>query len=343
MPPLPLSAPAASHAAMEEAADWFVRLRSSASVQESRAWQSWLDASADHRHAWSYVEAVSRRFLPIQTAAEAPPAAAALHTVRAGRERRASRRQVLSGVAAGVATLAGTGTLGWLAWRHTPLPGLALAWSAEHRTATGEVRQLALPDGSQLWLGSATALDTDYRPTLRRLRLHAGEALIQTAHDATRPFVLDTAQGRLRALGTRFSVRMDGDTTLAAVQQGAIEIRTARSGHTHVLQAGRQTRFSTEAIVPDAVADPARESWTRGVLLASDLPLGELVAELARYQRGHIGVSPEVAGLRVLGGYPLHDTGRALAMLEAVLPIRVSRPLPWWTRIEARSEARSPS
>lgn len=337
MPSTLLTDTAASHQAMEEAAEWFVRLRSHASARDREGWQAWLDASADHHHAWRYVESVSQRFLALQSTEQAPSAVAAIRTVQ---QRRTSRRQVLRGLTLS----AGTGALGWLAWRHTLVHDLVLAWAAEHRTSTGEVRQLTLQDGTRIWLGTASALDTHYSPALRQLRLHAGEVLIETApdhrpepssaHAGARPFVIDTAHGRLRALGTRFSVRLGDDATQVSVFQGAVEIRTA-SGPTHVLTAGRQTRFNAKAISPETAADPARESWSRDVLLASDLTLGELVAELARYQHGHIGVSPEVAGLRVLGGYPLRDIDKTLAMLATVLPIKISRPLPWWTRIEA--------
>jgi transmembrane sensor len=47
-------------------------------------------------------------------------------------------------------------------------------------------------------------------------------------------------------------------------------------------------------------------------------------------------VSPEVANLPVFGSYPMTDPDRALAMLESVMPIRVSRPMPWWIRVGPR-------
>ena len=67
-----------------------------------------------------------------------------------------------------------------------------------------------------------------------------------------------------------------------------------------------------------------------------DIPLSEVLRELARYQTGHLGASAEVADIRVLGSYPLAQPERALAMLEAALPIRVQRSLPWWTTVQAR-------
>ncbi|HCE41020.1 MAG TPA: iron dicitrate transport regulator FecR, partial [Alcanivorax sp.] len=88
-------------------------------------------------------------------------------------------------------------------------------------TATGEIRDLGLDDGGRLWLNSATTVDVAYDDALRRVTLHDGEILIQTGADPRRrPFVVDTRHGRLRALGTRFTVRHHRDHGFLAVYQG---------------------------------------------------------------------------------------------------------------------------
>jgi transmembrane sensor len=317
---------------MQQAAEWFALLRSGEATEQDRAaWRAWREQAGEHRDAWAYAENIGRRFELMQGPDSRRAAATTLQQVRG---QQTGRRQLLRGVVA----LAGTGLLGWAGWRHSPLPEMASAWSADYRTATGELREIRLADGSRVWLNTASALNADYRPGLRRVQLVAGEMLIETAHDQ-RPFVADTRHGRLRALGTRFTVRLDGDATLLAVYQGAVEIRTARGDLTRVIAAGRQVRFDADGIGATLPAEAAREAWSRGVLLAEDIALKDLVLELNRYHRGHLGVSPEVAELRVLGGYPLRDPQRTLAMLAEVLPIRVERTLPWWTSIEAKTSA----
>lgn len=311
-----------SHEVLQAAAEWFALLRSGAASAAERAeWRRWLDGGDERRAAWYYVETVSRRFEPIQAPGRRRAAVAALRAVAAPG---ISRRRAL----AGFALIAGGGLLGWGALRHGP------ALTADYRTAVGEIRAVELVDGTRLWLDTATALSVDYQPALRRLRLFDGEVLIETAGDA-RPFVVDTGFGRLRALGTRFNVRLDDDGALLSVSGGAVEIRTAGSGATGVIGTGEQVAFSCDAIGAVTPAAPAREAWSRGLLLAEEMPLGELLAELGRYRRGYLGVAPEVAHLRVLGGYPLQDPDRALAMLAQVLPIQVHRPLPWWISVEA--------
>lgn len=315
---------APSFATLNQAAEWFALLRSGeASPADRSQWQAWLASSPEHREAWQRVERISGCFEPIQAMTEPRAAIGALGAAGS----RMRRRVVTS-----LATLAGGCLLGWSAWRHGPLPELTAAWHADHRSASGEIREIALADGSRVWLASGSAIDEDFQGELRRLRLLAGEILVQTAADP-RAFVVDTPQGRLRALGTRFTARLDGSETLLAVYEGAVEIRT-ENGNVAVVEAGSQRRFTATAIAGPDQADPAREAWAKGILIARDIPLAEVVGELRRYRGGWLGVAPEVANLPVFGSYPLNDPDRALNMLASVLPIRIRHTLPWWVSVE---------
>lgn len=314
------------HAAMEQAAEWFALLSSgAATAQEQTAWRRWLDDHPDHRHAWAFVERVSQRFAPLKTSPDPRVAASALERARILRK---PRRRAL-------AALAGLGLLGCSAWRIPLLRDTALSLAADYRNPIGAARLVQLPDGTQVWLNTASALNVNYGADLRRLTLVTGEILVDTARDE-RPLVVDTRQGRLRALGTRFTVRQDGETHLLAVYAGAVEVRPAAGVPAVVVPAGRQVRVHHDGVSDDMPADPAREAWTRGILLARDIPLSDVVAELGRYRLGHLSLDPAVAGLRVYGGFPLQDGDQALALLAQVLPIRVRHPMPWWTSIDAR-------
>ncbi len=320
-----------SHRAMEQAAQWFALLRSGeASAAERQQWQQWFERAAEHREAWSYVERIGRRFSPLQSSPDRDAAVTAFGQAAA---RPRARRQLLLGLAGAL----GTAGLGWTAWRQTPLPLVASTWGADHRAGLGETRHIALQDGTQVWLKALSAFDADYGATLRRLRLVAGELLIDTAKDPRRPFVVDTAQGRLQALGTRFTVRGEEDGVVVAVHEGAVRIDTAASRASGIVPAGQQARFTADALDGFVPADPAREAWTRGVLVADDTPLADVVAELRRYHFGHLAVAPEIAGLHVFGSYPIRETDRALNMLASVLPVQVRRTMPWWISLEARA------
>ncbi|MBK1674569.1 iron dicitrate transport regulator FecR [Ectothiorhodospira shaposhnikovii] len=315
--------------ALEAAANWYATLRSdNVSAADQQAWQSWISESDAHARAWACIEAVSQRFGPLRAGGQE----AALAGFKAARRRPMGRRQVLTGLAG----ILGLGVVGWMGWRHTSLPEVLMAWGADYRTATGEQRELTLTDGSRVWLNTGSALRVDFLPDARVLKLLAGEILAQTAADADLPpLYVDSRHGRMQALGTRFSVLYDDLRTRLDVFEGAVEIRNT-AGDVQRVIAGLAATFTATDITIIGPAERAREAWHRGVLIADNIPLQALVEELARYQRGRIGVAPEVAEISVMGVYPANDTDRALAMLENALPIRIRRTLPWWVTVEAR-------
>lgn len=314
---------------LEAAADWYATLRSDdASAADHQAWQAWLSQSEAHARAWACIETVSQRFDPLRAGGHQ----AAQAGIKAARRGSVGRRQVL----AGLAGVVGLGMAGWMGWPHSALLEALFAGGADYRTATGEQREITLADGSRVWLNTDTALHVDYQAGARLLKLVTGEILVQTARDASgRPFYVATRYGRLQALGTRFSVRHDGDRTRLDVFESAVEIHNS-AGSVQRLEAGDSAEFTANGISAIRPAERAREAWRRGVVVAENITLQALIDELSRYQRGHIGVAPEVAELSVMGVYPANDTDRALAMLETTLPIRIRRTIPWWVTVEAR-------
>lgn len=317
-----------AHAVLEQAAEWYAMLRDGQASGQVRAdWQAWLSADVMHQAAWAHVEDIRRNFEPLRGQPEARVATRALG-VATGRLQ--ARRRMLVGLAA----LGGGALVGWAGWREALLPASLMAWGADHRTATGEQRELTLADGSRLWLNTATAVNVRFDAGQRAIALVDGEVFVATAKDATRPFVVHTEHGRLRPLGTRFNVRREADHTRLAVFQGAVDIQAG--GDTRRVGAGQQARFGASGVSALEAADAAREAWTQGALLADNIPLRQVVDELRRYCPGHLGVDDDVAGLRVYGNFPIRDPERVLRMLASALPIRIAQPMPWWTRIEAR-------
>ena len=312
---------------LEQAAGWYAELRcGAADMARQQAWQHWLAADPMHRVAWQAVQGISQRFEPLEHLAERRNTADRL----LGAHQRVRRRALLRGFAA----LAGAGVL-WSGWRLSTVSAWRAELAADYRTSTGELKSVRLSDGSQVWLNTGTAFDVVLSPTSRRLQLLAGEILVDTAHDAQRPFIVSTAQGHMRALGTRFSVRTGSAQTQLSVFAGAVEVTVAQSGVSRVVAAGQQQTFDSHQLDQPGNAELAREAWTEGKLVATDEPLGEVLNELSRYHYGHVSVSPQVAGLRVFGNLPLLDLDAALVILADSLPIRVERRLPWWTTVEA--------
>jgi len=333
-------APRDEAALRKETVAWVVRLCSGAATEaDHQAWQRWHQQHPDHQRAWQRIEGINSTVQQV-------PKGIAVPTLHAAAQRRTSidagRRQVLRGLA----LFAGTGVLGAVSYRmaehHALWPTAWNSWAADFSTSVGEQRQVALADGSTLTLNTASAADVVYTDDLRLVRLWAGEVLIETARHRglgnaqsnRRPFVVETVHGRVTALGTRFTVHQQGDKTLVQVLDNAVEVRPAEAPATRVVvYAGQQLGFTgagTGALQP---GDDMAASWESGSLLVSDKPLAEVVAQLARYRRGHLGCDPAVAGIRVSGAFPLGDTDKALAVIAKAFPVRVQAMTRFWVHI----------
>lgn len=247
----------------------------------------------------------------------------------------ARRRRV--GVAAGLlsaAVLVGLSSrLGF-----DSLPMLA-AWRADERSAVGEIRHVALPDGSRLVLNSGSAVDLDFGPGQRRVRLLAGEVLAEVAPDARRPFSVQGRDGEATARGTRYLVRQGvADTTVTVIEHSVTVAVRAPSPDAHanaLVAAGQSVRLNASGVGEVHDAPAGKGAWADGRLVFVDAPLPQVLAELARYRHGLVRQpAGDMARLRFTGVLPARETEQALAQLERALPLRVRRATDYLVWVE---------
>ncbi len=310
---------------IRQAAQWYAQLCSGQTSDADRdRWALWLQAHPDHMRAWQRIELLSGRLRALPTHLSAQTMQIAQARTMAG------RRNVLKGFA----VVAMGGGIAWAVrdGEH------GMAWTADHRTAVGERREIALDDGSTLVLGTASAVKVAFDGRRRLVSLRVGEILVQTAADpmGQRPFIVETTQGQVRALGTRFTMREEADHTRVAVLEHAVEISPRLVGERRILNAGEQLRFSAARIDASRPADDTVATWTRGLLVVSDWPLADFAAELSRYRKHPLRCDPEVANLRLSGAFPLDDPERALTAMTRALPVRITPVRRWGIFPETR-------
>lgn len=73
------------------------------------------------------------------------------------------------------------------------------------------------------------------------------------------------------------------------------------------------------------------------MLAARDMPLADLIAELARHRPGVLRCHPAVAALRVSGVFPLRDTDASLDLLIQTRPLALRNRTRYWVSVEPRS------
>ncbi|MDR5770020.1 FecR domain-containing protein [Caballeronia sp. LZ028] len=196
--------------------------------------------------------------------------------------------------------------------------GLHLYSRADFATGTGELRRVALADGSALKLDADSAVDVRYTSSRREVVLLRGRAAFDVRHGDTRPFTVVARGGSTQDIGTSFQVDANapGREVRVTVTAGRVRVVNASGGTI----AGENTTVAyTDDAHPPVRLDvtAGRETaWQRGRLIFDDTPLDVVVATLNRYWRGHsLVVIGRAARLRVSGNFDLNAPREAVGTL----------------------------
>lgn len=329
--------PEPSLAMVECAANWIGRLHEpGASAEDRDGCARWRGEHPSHELAWQRMHALWQGFGDCAgLSGAASVAAIEAGSTAAARARRRLRQRTLA--AAGMVAIAAVLALA------APMERPLGYWLADERSAIGERRVVQLPDDSQFTLDSGSAADVRYDARQRRIALRHGTVLLDVARDPQRPFVVETPQGTARAMGTRYTVSRQGDATFVAVLESRVEVcresvRAAGEQDCRQLLAGQQVRLDAAGLGPVETVDAeAAAAWTQGQLSADNQPVAQVLEVLQRHRSGTIRFDPQaLEDIRVSGVLPLDDTDRALEVLAATLPLRVTRFTPWWVVVQRK-------
>lgn len=239
---------------------------------------------------------------------------------------------------------------GWTGWQVglAALPILILLavwinpWRPALSTSAAEQRQIALEDGSQLWLGPDSTADIRFDAEQRRIVLHDGQAYVIAAPRTLtepRPLVIEAAGPSgpvtVRALGTRFNVNILPDGVDVAVEEHQVRVTAPSLPNPITLETGQMLFHDSKAIPTVRKIDPIRiADWRQSLLVANHRPLRDVVAELDRYRHGRTLITDEALAERVVSGvFDMRNPDAALQTVTTVLQTRSLTILPGLTII----------
>lgn len=233
-----------------------------------------------------------------------------------------TRRRALSVL--GIAGMAGVvGALGRWHWLQ-PLERMAL------HTGHGQQLTRLAADGSRFDLAPhSEALVLLYRQR-RDVQLVQGEIRLDVAPDADRPLEVLTPLGRVRVLGTAFSVALHGGSMQVRVSHGRVAVwrhgADVLAAPDAVLKAGEALRMDASGQA-EAFSVNAHDvgAWREGWLVFDRTPLVEVVARWNDYLARPLVLEEGDAlqSLRLTGSFKLREPATFLASLPRSLPVRV--------------------
>lgn len=328
-------------AVAEQAAQWIVQLSADDAAEREQARRGFADwIAADPRHA-----AAAARLQGLLERLQAKPGVTGDQTRRPARsaldaafqvETRQRRRKLLRGVVTAALMLV-LCVPAWFVLKAYPMAYL----TADFRTATGAWETRELEDGTRITLNSASAVNLQYDASRRVLKLVQGEILVEVARDPARPFVVETAHGSIRALGTRFVVSRQEDATVLSMLESRVTVRSVgdADGNETVVSAGQRVRIIAQAVGPvqDIDARSVADAWKFHQLVVRGQPLPQVLEALNRYRPGLISYDrAAIEHINVVAVLPLDDTDRALQLLGQSFPqLRMRRLSSYLVRVDA--------
>ncbi|MDG2523006.1 FecR domain-containing protein [Caulobacter segnis] len=192
----------------------------------------------------------------------------------------------------------------------------------DHATSRGEIRNVALADGSRLVLDTETAVGVQGRT----IDLYRGQVMATVAPSAGKPFVVRVPEGTAMALGTIFSVQRQSNGALVTVLKSQVRVCPAHGDARacRILRPGERARILSDRIEPlQRVSIGRAQAWTHGWLEADETPLAEIAHELGRYSDRTIRLADEPTGqITVTGSYQLRDPSRTLRAIAKTHGLR---------------------
>ncbi len=180
------------------------------------SFETWMtdgeDSVAKNRALGEFWESIET---PLEGSAQLPSAAGIISEARAARSSRGARIALwMSSVAAAILAVL---CITQFVQSKDTVTCLA--------SSEASIASFVLPDGTKLWLnkGSRMYYSGDLGGRTRKVRVE-GEAYLDVAKDASRPFVVEAQDLEIKVLGTEFTVSAcnDGDVTVY-LQEGCVE------------------------------------------------------------------------------------------------------------------------
>ncbi|MCQ3829285.1 FecR domain-containing protein [Microbulbifer elongatus] len=196
-----------------------------------------------------------------------------------------------------------------------------------YATERQQTRHTALADGSTLDLSAQSRVAVDYSERKRHIRLYDGEARFTVAKDRERPFVVESLQASIKALGTIFNVDQRGDVTELTVLEGLVSVHPHNQpGNTRHVAAGERVRIAGDAIGRVQKFDLHNyRDWLQGLVQVEDIRLEELLVEFNRYADTPVtAADSRTRNLRVGGTFDLQDMHSNLQILATLHGLEIA-------------------
>lgn len=195
-------------------------------------------------------------------------------------------------------------------------------------TRPGEIRVIALDDGTKVELNGGTTMRFD-RKDARFAALDAGEAAFTVRHDAANPFRVTVGDAVFEDAGTVFNIVHTTAATRIGVSEGKVIYNP--QAEAIALPAGRALADDAQGLRVMDIAPAAVASWRQGQLVYSNAPVTQVAEDAARSLGLTVRFTPQAQAMRFTGTLRLdRDPARFFAQAAPLMGLAAVRQGDAW-------------
>ena len=170
-------------------------------------------------------------------------------------------------------------------------------------TVNGQQYEVTLPDGSQIWLNSASTLTypANFAQLDKRKVELNGEAYFEVAKDKSRPFIVRTDRQEVEVLGTHFNINSyrNERATKTTLLEGSVRVSDSKTQK--VLLPGQQSLLTDESLSVSKVDTEEAVAWKQGDFIFRNEAFDAVLRQVARWYNVEVVDSTRRAGVRLSG------------------------------------------
>lgn len=166
-------------------------------------------------------------------------------------------------------------------------PDRGLKLVAQHyQTEKGQTYRIELSDGSFVQLNTDSDIRVFDFMGDKKVWMARGEAWFEVHHNPSSEFVVETRQGKINDIGTRFNVLAENYKTTVSVEEGQVEIETKDNRRLNVFENQQAVLDMQGNLTSKANIDLATVvAWRSGILIFQNQSLSEVLQQISRYHQ----------------------------------------------------------
>ena len=197
------------------------------------------------------------------------------------------------------------------------------------RVPVGGEYHLVLSDGTRVWLNSASEFHypTRFDGDIREVSF-SGEVYFEVAKDKDKPFIVETQEQSIEALGTKFNVTAYPEDSLlvTTLLEGAVRLTNHAASGATVLHPDEQLIYNknTQSMFQQRVDAAQYASWTTGYYYFPEQSLEAILYRLSHVYGVRFTVRSEALNHRMFTGtfYRGQSMKEIMEIICLAIPIR---------------------